>query len=322
MVARNLLKIPRTILERIRTFSQDDVVAACAKFLRPEDVPRYAALGLAIIDGKLVTPPPALPNPTAGRFSKANVYGYDKVRDDLPKVSKTISAEAPNWRGYGTHSVSWTRDVYQHEFYPPKEVELSVTLLEEKNGGYLVKFTVEQVINQRTLNFEQELLYNLNLLQENIGAADVFPSAATLAQYAETVRVEWQILPAGEVDEVVRRMLEGKRRVTENEEATMRERIALMSRLKPEAYIAGTDGFLRYFGAKFGDDFVVFENARYGNAIYIMYEAWAELSKRSRVELLAGPTDSFSRIKHRKGWEARLKVAVAEYRKRKTNGKN
>jgi hypothetical protein len=29
------------------------------------------------------------------------------------------------------------------------------------------------------------------------------------------------------------------------------------------AYIAGTDGFLRYFGAKFGDDFVVFENVRF-----------------------------------------------------------
>ena len=41
-----------------------------------------------------------------------------------------------------------------------------------------------------------------------------------------------------------------------------------MQEAPPEAYIRGTDGFLRYFG----DDFVAFENARYGNAPYIMYE--------------------------------------------------
>jgi hypothetical protein len=321
MAPRNLRKIPPEILERIRTFAQDDVVVACAKFLRPEDVTRYAPLGLSLANGKLITPPPALPNPNSGRFSKANMYGYEKVRTDLPKVPKTISAEAPNWRGSGTHTVSWTRQVYVRDFYSPKEVELSVTLLEEKNGGFVVKFAIEQVINQRTPNFEQELFYNLNLLQENVGAADVFPSAATLAQYAETVRVDWQILPPGTVDEVVRQMLQGKHRVTENQAATMRERIEVMSRLKPEAYIAGTDGFLRYFGAKFGEDFVVFENARYGNAIYVMYEAWQDLSKRSRVELLAGSTDNFDRIEHRDGWEDRLKAAVNEYRKSKRTGK-
>jgi hypothetical protein len=95
----------------------------------------------------------------------------------------------------------------------------------------------------------------------------------------------------------------------------MRERVEVIGRLKPDAFIAGSDGFMRYFGAKFGDDFVVFENARYGNALYIMYEDWAQLSQRSRVELLAGPRESFERLEHRGDWKHILRAMVQDYRR-------
>jgi len=322
MPRRNILKIPADILERVRTFDQDDVVAACAKLLRLEDIPRYAHLGIVLTDGQLVPPPPSLPDPKAGRYSKANVAGYEKIRKDLPMYQKEFGFWAPNWGDWskGSHYVSNTRDVYQRDFYPPKEVTLSVTILETRSDGWLVKFAIDQVINRRTKNFEQELLYNLNILQENVGAADVFVSVATLAEYAATVRVDWQLLPPGTIDEVVRGMLKGKKPVSPKLEAVMKARVAVMARLKPEAYVAGSDGFLRYFGAKFGDDFVAFENAHYGNALYVMYETWQELSKKSRIDLLAGPRDSFDRIEHREGWEDRLRALVegqrAEKRKR------
>jgi hypothetical protein len=321
MAKKNIRKVPETILERIRTFGQDDVVVACTKLLRSDDIAKYAHLGLTIgTDGVLHTPPPAVPNPKAGKYSLANVEGYEKVRKDLPMVTKTFDIESPNWGDpyYGTHTVSWTRDVYQRDFYPPKEVEMSITLVEARESGFIVKFGIEQVINRRTKNFEQELFYNLNLLQENVGAVDVFESTASLAEYAATVRVDWQILPPGTVDEVVRKMVSGRARtVTSEQEAQIRSRVQVLARLKPEAYIAGTDGFLRYFGAKFGDDFVVFENVRYGNAIYVMYEAWETISKRSRMELLSGPRDSFDRILHRDKWQAALQAKVEQYRERK-----
>jgi hypothetical protein len=317
---KNLLKIPPLILDRIRTFDQDDVVAASVKLLRPADIDRYSHLGIALNGSTLVLPAPSPPQPDAGRFSRANLFGEEKVRKDLPKVKKSFGFFAPNWGDWsrGSHLISWDREVYQRDFYPPKEVDLSATLLGEKDGGYIVKFAIDQVINRRTPNFEFELLYNLNLLQENIGAADVFPSAATLAEYAATVRVDWQILPPGTVDEIVAAMLARSRtRPDEAQVTVMRERIAAMSKLKPEAYVAGTDGFLRYFGAKFGDDFVVFENVRYGNALYLMFEDWQRLSQRSRVELLANPDDNFLRLEHRDGWEEQLQAQVRAYRKRR-----
>lgn len=319
-MAKNLLKIPRSILQRLATFDQDDVVAATVKLVMPADMVRYDRLGLSLHGDTLDIPEPQPPNPSAGRYSNANLYGMEKVRRDLPKITKSYGFWAPSWGSGSYHYVSHDREVYIRDVYPPKEVNLSIALVERRGDGFLVKFAIDQVLSKRTPNFEQELLYNLNLLQENVGAADVFESATSLSDYALSVKVDWQLLPPGTVDEVVAAMLRNKRPVSPQDEAVMKERIAVMQQLRPEAYITGTDGFLRYFGAKFGDDFVVFENARYGNALYIMYDGWETLSQKSRIELLAGDRDSYDRIEHRPGWIEQLRGRVQAYRARKRRG--
>lgn len=314
---RNLLKIPAAIFDRLKTFDQDDVVAATVKLLQASDIPAYSGLGLSISEGKLVVPAPKLPNPDAGKYSEANMFGMEKVRRDLPKITKDFGFYAPSWGSGSYHWVSHEREVYLREFFPPKEVTLSIEMVGERAGGFLVKFEIDQVINRRTSNFEKELLYNLNLLQENVGAADVFPSESSLADYAATVHVDWRLLPPGSVDEVMAVMLEGKPPVTPERQSVMKERITAMGALKPEAFITGADGFLRYFGAKFGDDFVAFENANYGNALYIMYDGWEELSRRSRIDLLSGDPDKFDRIVHKDGWKEQFRARVKAYRARK-----
>lgn len=317
---KNLLKVPGHILQRLATFDQDDVVAATVKLVLPADIARYAPLGLSLNGDDLGLPEPQPPNPAAGRYSNANLYGMEKVRKDLPKVTKSYGFWAPSWKSGSYHYVSHDREVYIREVYPPKQVNLSIVLVERRGEGFLLRFAIDQVLSRRTPNFEQELLYNLNLLQENVGAADVFESATSLADYALSVKVDWQLLPPGNVDEVVAAMLRGKRPVSPQQQAVMKERITVMQRLQPEAYVTGTDGFLRYFGAKFGDDFVAFENARYGNALYIMYDGWEALSQKSRIELLAGDRDSYDRIEHRPGWIEQLRGRVRGYRAQKRRG--
>lgn len=316
-MAKNLIKIPAHLLQRLATFDQDDIVAATVKLVLPSDFPRYAQLGLSLNAEEIKLPEPQPPSPTAGRYSNANLFGMEKVRKDLPKVTKSYGFWAPSWRSGSYHYVSHDREVYIREIYPPKQVNFSIVLIERRGEGYLLRFAIDQVLSRRTPNFERELLYNLNILQENVGAADVFESATSLADYALSVKVDWQLLPPGTVDEVVSAMLRGKRPVTPQQEAEMKERVTVMQRLQPEAYVTGTDGFLRYFGAKFGDAFVAFENARYGNALYIMYDGWETLSQKSRIELLAGDRDSFDRIEHRPGWIEQLRGRVRAYRVQK-----
>ena len=305
---RNILKIPRQLISKLQAIQLDDIVVACVKRLTQQDILRYAHLGLRFQNGQLIIPPPTVPNPTAGRYSRANVEGKEVVRKDLPMVSRTYSWETPNWGDWskGSHTHDLTRDVYQRDFIAPKEVELSIALLETHGSEFVVKFAIEQVLKKNSPDFEAELLYNLNILQENVGAADIFPSAATLAEYTKTVQIDWEILPPGDIGEIVRRMLQGKKAVTPDQKKAMEQRLRVMARYKPQAYIAGTNGFLRYFGAMFRKDMVVFENLNYGNALYVMYEDWKSLSKKSWIELLKGSREDFDRIEHRKGWGEEL----------------
>jgi hypothetical protein len=313
---KNFRRVPNQIIERLQNFSLDDVVIATAKRLRPEDIQKYSHLGLGIANGNLIVPEPFVPNASAGKYSKINIEGLDYKRIDLPKIQKEICFFASGWKSRSTHLVCNTREVYQVDFVRPKEVELSITLLEEGDGLYLIKFAIEQVINKHSPDFKEEILYNLNILQENVGSVDVFPSQATLADYAATIRVEWELLAADQLgaSEAVTQLLAGKRHLTAEQRLIMEERIAIFKRLRPTHFICGSSGFVRYFGAKYADDFIVFENARYGNAIYVMHENWQELSQKSRMDLLKGNREQFERLEHRDGWEDRLEAMLQRYR--------
>jgi hypothetical protein len=70
----------------------------------------------------------------------------------------------------------------------------------------------------------------------------------------------------------------------------------------------------KYFGAKFSDNLVVFENLNYGNAIYVLFENWVELSKMSRTEIQTRPANEYIRIKHTVNWEQNLERIIASKR--------
>jgi hypothetical protein len=316
---KNYRKIPPPIFAKINGIAVDDVVVACAKKIPRGDISRYAHLGLRLEADSLVLPGPVIPPVKAGKYSRTNTEGKTVVRRDLPMIQKTHSFEAPNWGGHGTHTVQWARDMYERDFIPPKGLTLSMELLPGAAGGsdtFPVKFSIDQVLARSAPDFKEDLLYNLNLLQENVGAANVFASTATLAEYLQTMRVEWEILPVGTVSQVLASMLQGKRPVSEEQRDTMEERLTFLASLQPRNYVAGTSEFLRYFGVQFGDDFVVFENLQYGNAAYVMYEDWQILSRRTRIDLLKGPRGSFEHVPHTGDWQGRIKTLLQEYRMR------
>ncbi|HEX3678258.1 MAG TPA: hypothetical protein VHU90_00905, partial [Galbitalea sp.] len=73
-------------------------------------------------------------------------------------------------------------------------------------------------------------------------------------------------------------------------------------------------GLQKYIGYKFGDDFVAFENPRIGNALYLLYGNWEELSQLSRTELLSSRQGEFDRIIHSARWFDQLRKAVYSWR--------
>jgi hypothetical protein len=313
---RTFRKIPAHVRSKITGLDVDDVIVACAKRINRNDIAQYGHLSLRVENGQVVLPAPTVPAETIGRYCSINVNGKEVLRKDLPMITKTYTFEVPNYGDWynGSHDVTQTRAVYQRDLIPPKELTVSVELLEEDAETITVKVAVDQVLSRTTADFEDDLLYNLNILQEVLGFIDVFGSQATFAEFLRTVRVNWEILPAGRrVEEVLEDMLRNKRPVTVEKQRQMLERLAVLNRMNPREYIAGTSEFLRYFGARFDDDFVVFENLNYGNAVYVMYERWEELSQRSRIDLLKGPRAGFERVPHTENWERRLKDLLRQH---------
>lgn len=315
---RNLLKIPDWILAKAENFSDDEFVAACVKRISIPEVEagRYAHLDIKFEGEELQFPESRLPSARAGRYSLRNAYSHTLVRKDLPKITRTYSMEVPNFGDWskGSHTVDIPRQVYRRDQIPPKRMKIAIELLEEEKadeGSFVFKFRVDEVMVKGGQNLLSDLLFNLNLLQENVGSTDVFPANATLADYLRTIQVNWEILPPGERERNMAKMLSRISTPSPEVRERFEERYDLLAELKPIAFVKGTGGFRRYFGAKFADDLVVLENMEYGNAIYIMFEEWQSLSKKSRTELLEGDTKGFVRIIHKPGWDSRLRELVA-----------
>lgn len=129
------------------------------------------------------------------------------------------------------------------------------------------------------------------------------------------ISLNWRIFPPGSLDEIVRFFSGGAKNNRARSDEILRERVETFKALNAEAYIRGTDGLNEYIGAKFSDNLIVFENWRYGNALYILYEDWKKISKFSRFDLLRENNVRFDRVIHRPGWQRQLEEILSVRKK-------
>jgi len=272
----------------------------------------------------LHVPKRALPPASQGKYSERNVSGYEVVRRDLPKETHYNVVEAPDWGdwGNGTHDVLLPYEKYPRDFYAPRELELCLYCADTSaaRSTFVIAARVDEALNQDDPDFEAGLMENLNLLQENLGGCGVEGADSSVEDYARTLHLSWEILPPGSFDEAIERLFRG-RMPTQQERKAAEGRYEFFESLNPANLIVGSSWFRRYFGALLDDDLVVFENIEYGNAVYVMYDNWEELSQRSRLELLTGRLgDEFDRVIHRAGWQEEVRRLVEAKRENNGNG--
>lgn len=317
--------IPADIEEKLAALKGKTAVVGCAKKLSAKDIRdgAYKHLGIVIDKGKPSFPERVVPDASVGRASDYNANGREVIRKDLPMITKTYTFEAPNYGDWsnGSHDVSQDRDVYQREFVPPNENEISIELVAEEDTSdgkeYVFRFTLDQPLNIGTRGYKDELLRLLNLLQENVGSVDLFATDAKLDDYLKTIYVDWEILPPGERDTNIAKITAGVRNADDETKKRIADRYDFFDKMKPQALVKGHGGFRGYFGAQFSDELVAFENMAYGNAVYIMLADWKDASKRTKQDLLASGRDGkdFFRVVHGKGWKAQVKELVRTHRK-------
>lgn len=316
---RNFRKIPESILQSIENISGNDVIVATVLRLTESDFanPRFSDLNLHVENGVLQFTAEYIPSEIKGIFSRKNLLGYRIKHPERPKVPKTYYlGERPKWGNYanGTFSLIVTRMVTDYDEVPPNELSVKTELLqtEQENGQkfFILKFSTSEILNKKANAFNVSLFFNLNLLQENIGSTNVYSSDASVNDFIQSLQVEWEIFPPGERNEDIDRIIEGTRNLTQQRITQIKERYNFLRDQNPIQIITGSSGMRRYFGAKFSDQLVVFENTTYGNALYILFENWQDLSRLSRSEIQTRSNDQYIRVKHSGDWQDKIRAII------------
>lgn len=315
---KNYRKIPEFIVQRIRELNENIEVAIILD-LQASDFqnPIYSNLNPRIEGDEVAYVQEYVPPVSKGHYSRKNVEGYRIRHTDRPKIPKSYYVgERPIWGDYskGSFSLYITRMVVPYDEIPPKEISIKTNLIDIKEIGgiihYFFKVATSQILDKYSHNFQEDLFFNLNLLQENIGNVNVFSTNATVDDYTNTFSINWEIFPPGQQDQDMDKITRGLRNISPERQLEISDRYNFLKGENPQRVIVGVSGMLRYFGAKFSENLVVFENTAYGNALYILFENWEELSKLSRLEIQARPSDQYIRVRHVRGWKEKIKAII------------
>lgn len=312
---KNYRLIPDFIRTKLNNLQESEVVIATIKKMTKEQIEQHPVIS------KIVTFNPEIqileyyePEKTAGSYSKKNINGYRIKYPERPKVRKTYYAgERPIFGDYsrGTFSLYITRLIIPYDEIAPRNIFIHATLLEENIENnipfYTLKFQTTPVLLKTN---EPEILFNINILQENIGSINVFPSDTTIEQFLNSLILNWEIFPPGTLDDNLRTAIRGLRNLTPERTSEIRDSLEFLQSLDPQDIIVGTSGMSRYIGAKFSENLVVFENSNYGNAVYILFENWRELSQLSRLQIQVRPSDQYYRVAHIRNWQDKVRAVV------------
>jgi hypothetical protein len=310
---KNYRKIPSMIMNRINSIKGGEFVASVRIKYRNEDInTKLEPLGISISGGKVAAPESFIPDPDFGKYCSINVNGEVIKRTDLPKITDYNTIESPNWgdESKGTHTVDLPFQRYPRDFIAPKYRK--ITIQHAPAGDSTVfQFQVAKIITKGGVKWDNTTKECLNILLETVGAANVDAPNKDIADEVAAVTLGWEIFPPEKREALLKCILGGRRQINENDSNVFMDRIDFITSLKPIRYVYGLGGTEAYFGGIIRDDLVVFENSKYGNAIYVMYHDWERLSNMSRTQLLSGRLGvDFDRVIHVSGWKSTVRKLV------------
>ena len=314
---RNIRVIPKTIHSKLRRLGNTVVAGTSITFTENQLKNGILEhLGIYYDNGVNAYDSSVIPDPLQGKYSLKNVFGEELIRKDLPKETHYTEIESPNWgdSSNGTHTVRLPHEKYPRDIIPPKLIAIEINHKQSSDSHFIFNFRVARILDKQSNEFIEELLFDLNLLQENLGRCGIENGDKPISTYADTLTVSWEIFPPGSKEEALARIFRGKNLTTDKKNVAENRYDFFMS-LEPKKIISGNSTFSNYIGAMLEDDLVVFENIEYGNAIYILYDNWDDISKLSRIDLLSGRAgDNFDRVIHNGNWKDEVRKKIANKR--------
>lgn len=314
-------KTPAAISSKIQELTSNDIKVFAGKRITQEEVDNgvYDHLSLTSKNLEVGKSWEIVPNRTIGISSKRNLEGWTTTRKDLPKYTKYFYQDIQifgNAARNGWTTAAIPREVYEQDVTPPYLFHIEIEVQEQQaDGTFGITFSIDEIFSKSSTDFEKDLLFALNLLQENTGVSGV--AEANNPEFIFTSALNWDVFPPGNLDEVINAISAHQRTRVEIDLDIVRERLELFEQFEPIEYLRGLGGNDHYIGAKYADNLVAFENLKYGNALYVLYDDWRELSQKPRSELLKLSSRKFDRIVHNQGWENSFaKLMQTEFQQR------
>jgi hypothetical protein len=255
-----------------------------------------------------------LPASSRGQYSKRNIIGKTVTLKNKDKVEKSWAIEGPNYGDYskGTHTAIISKKVFQKETEFPKNLSIKITPTQINKSEIMFKFEINKILDKNSDYFKDDLLFFINLLQENVKDIDVFPLDKEEDDnlQKETEFVDWELLPFGTKD--ILNLISKKINKSDVNKKQTTDRIKFFSnqKLPIDHYISGTGSFDRYFGMYLKNEIVILEDFNYGNATYVFNQNWKKFSKMSRTDLMHLKSNEIERIIHNNNWSTRLNYII------------
>ena len=304
-------RIPSYIERELHSIQSQHIVVAAIITPTKADIARgaFRNLGLRLDNGMVLHPEFLSPDDLSGLYARRNRNGIIWKLTNLPKVSKMYSIESPNFgdpsKGY--HTTCWSRMVYQRRLEPPRDWEFILSTLSEQEDRIRIKIAINAILNRQHPDFKRDLFFAINLLQEQCHNCHVFDAEVTDEELARITTVGWEIFPPGTRENTLSIIFSRMRNKSPERRHEITSRMDVLEGFHPTGHIVGYGMNSRYFGAQFGENIVAFENADYGNALYILFDNWREISQMSRIDILKRHYRDFIRIIHKKVCESALK---------------
>lgn len=316
---KNFRKIPSSIFEKISELKSEKLLVGTVIRIKESDIfdKQYNDLSLSLINWELVYKNELIPSSNVWTYSKKNIKWYFKIFKDQEKEKRTVYMwERPYFWDWSKWSFSLYRtfESFPRINYWPKELSFKIDLLKEENINwerfFIFKIIIKDILNINEKDFEEKLLFNINLLQENFYPINIFDIDTNNDEYLDTLIIDWEIFKLWNRDDDLKKIIWSGKKLSKINIEYISNRYDFIKSLNPKSLIIWASWMRRYFWAQFSDDLVIFENRDYGNAIYILFENWKDLSKLSRLEIQNRPLDEFIRIPHKWNWEEKVRKII------------
>lgn len=249
-----------------------------------------------------------LPARSSGPVSRYNAEGKNTIHRDRPMETayRTIRwhwiechgkdrVEQSDWK-----AVPYQR--YPRTFVLPPSIELQIAV---SSSGEPVLVT--QAYKYAPEN-EEVMQHIINLFLELFGECEVFSDDLSPIMRSPTRRLNWHILPPGKYPwEVLHEQLKPViEQAPQGNQTLVSERFEMINARQPDFTAVGMGGFRGYVVFGFpSNNLYLLECAFVDNATYVFGEAWEDLSKLTKAEILGGKLAK-DRIIHRDKWRERI----------------